>query len=48
MPCWVVNVLFLQCVSVRGTPVGAVAPMGATILVTVTDVAVGVAMVSSN
>ena len=33
MPCWVVNVLFLQGVSVPGTPVGVVAPVGAAILV---------------
>ena len=34
MPRWVVNIIFLQCVSVRGTPVGVVAPVGAAILVT--------------
>ena len=34
MPRWVVSVLFLQCVGVRGTPVGVVAPVGVTIRVT--------------
>ena len=32
-PCWVDDILFIQCVSVRGTPVGVVAPVGAAILV---------------
>ena len=33
MPSWVRNVLFLQCVGVRGTPVGVVAPVGVANLV---------------
>ena len=34
MPCWVVNVLFLQCVGVRRTTVGVVAPVGVAIRLT--------------
>ena len=33
MPRWVVNVLFLLCVGVRGTPVDVVAPVGPSYLV---------------
>ena len=31
---WVINTLFMQCVSVRRTDVGVVAPLGVTIQVT--------------
>ena len=32
-PRWADDILSLQCVSVRGTPVGVIAPVGAAILV---------------
>ena len=48
MPPWVVNVLFRQCVSVCGTPVGLVAHVGAAILVTGLSDLVGSSMVCSE
>ena len=39
---WVINTLFLQCVGVRGTVVGVVAPVGVAIQVTgLSDLVVG-------
>ena len=35
MPRWVINVLFVQCVGVRGTTVGVIASVGVAIQVTV-------------